>query len=254
MDTVIEGVFNNTSAQDIKESLLIIDKSAEQLDYFPSFLTPDLGLPSSLHPSIFGQLDTADQTSGRSASAGCSDIYSVFAFLAFLFALLDFLLNMMENRKRRSTPAEEECGYSFQHSSDMDMREGTLAVYSMFRGMLNFMDTEDGDAGHCSSWAMCQAAGEAAGLGRYGAVVAVLGSDRAGWWLERMGRGSWEAVKRAGIIGASGQNCDVIYPCYERSNHYRWPGVRREGVGTRNKYAGQNFKEYKDVLKRLYKK
>ena len=118
MDTDIEGVFNNTSAKEIQESLLVIDKRAEQLDYFPTFLTPDLGLPSSLHPSIFGQLDTEDQTSGRSTSAGCSDIYSVFAFLAFLFALLDFLLNMMENRKRRSTPAEEECGYSFQHSSD----------------------------------------------------------------------------------------------------------------------------------------
>ena len=31
---------------------------------------------------------------GRSASLDCNDIHSVFAFLAFLFALLNFVINM----------------------------------------------------------------------------------------------------------------------------------------------------------------
>merc|ERR1712050_60404 len=162
----------------------------DQDDTFPSFLSPNLGLPTILHPGI---LSSEEHSTGRQASTGCSDIYSVFAFLAFLFALLDFLLNMMENRKKRGA---EKCGYSFQHSSDKDLREGTLAVYAMLRGMLNSIDTLDGDGGSCSSWAVCEAAGEAGKLGRYGMVVAVLGSSKAGWTLEKMGRGSRNKLRR----------------------------------------------------------
>ena len=35
-----------------------------------------------------------DVGEGRSASLDCNDIHSVFAFLAFLFALLNFVINM----------------------------------------------------------------------------------------------------------------------------------------------------------------
>ena len=36
----------------------------------------------------------SDVGEGRSASLDCNDIHSVFAFLAFLFALLNFVINM----------------------------------------------------------------------------------------------------------------------------------------------------------------
>ena len=50
-------------------------------------------------------------TGRQSAAIDCNDITSVFAFLAFLFALLNFVLNM--NRRRKRSPEEcEEFSYS----------------------------------------------------------------------------------------------------------------------------------------------
>ena len=43
----------------------------------------------------FGSDDIEDVGTGRSSSLDCNDIHSVFAFLAFLFALLNFVLNMV---------------------------------------------------------------------------------------------------------------------------------------------------------------
>ena len=211
----------------------------EYQDTIPSFLSDNLGLPAFLHPQLSSLLHREEHSTGRQASAGCSDIYSVFAFLAFLFALLDFLLNMMEKRKRRAAENEEECSFMLQHSSDMDMRESTLAVYAMMRGLLNSLDTVDEEGGHCTSWSVCEAAREAGRLGRYGVVIAVLGSSKAGWVVERMGRGSWEGVRRAGIVGVRGGDCDQTFPCHDRSQHYRPPGVQGDHTGERgtNKYV-----------------
>ena len=39
--------------------------------------------------------DYEDVGTGRSSSLDCNDVHSVFAFLAFLFALLNFVLNMV---------------------------------------------------------------------------------------------------------------------------------------------------------------
>ena len=73
---------NSTKPMDTSEDTT--DRNDEEFNMFPSFLTGDLGLPPSLYSSIF-----VDHSSGRSASAGCSDIYYVFAFLAFLCELAE---------------------------------------------------------------------------------------------------------------------------------------------------------------------
>ena len=61
--------------------------------------------------SLFGDSVTEEQGSGRSASVDCNDIHSVFAFLAFLFALLNFIVNMNPGggRKKRS----ENCHHNY---------------------------------------------------------------------------------------------------------------------------------------------
>ena len=48
-----------------------------------------------------------DIGTGRAASLDCNDVHSVFAFIAFLFALLNFIINMQgQGRKKRDT---EDC-------------------------------------------------------------------------------------------------------------------------------------------------
>ena len=52
----------------------------------------------------FEDEDIENVETGRSASLDCNDVHSVFAFLAFLFALLNFIINMQGGgRKKRDT-------------------------------------------------------------------------------------------------------------------------------------------------------
>ena len=67
---------------------------------------------------LFGDSMTEEHGSGRSATVDCNDIHSVFAFLAFLFALLNFIVNMNPGggRKKRS----ENCHHNYL--SEVDIR------------------------------------------------------------------------------------------------------------------------------------
>ena len=75
--------------------------------------------------------------------SGCDDPFAIFGFLAFLLALLQLLVDSGSKKKKRST---EDCKpVNMQGGSgDREMREGTLAVYSMIQGFLNTMDAGDG--------------------------------------------------------------------------------------------------------------
>ena len=206
-----------------------------------SFLSPDLGFPPSILPNILNHFSD-DESTGRSASAGCSDITSVFAFLAFLFALLDFLLNMMDDgRKKR-----EVCSY--RSSMKPQMHEGMLAVWDMTRGLLNIWDTEmDGD---CQGFGVCSAAQYAASRGKWGVVVGVVGSVQAGRWLERMGRWDEKSARVAGLFGAHGGDCKQHYPCHELPQHYRSHLRGSDDVYKIAKKAKTSFKHFRNALKK----
>ena len=104
---------------------------------------------------------------------GCSSITSVFAFLVFLFALLDFLLGM-NKRRRRDTSWQEaagrgpsslppaSCPTSWAHHSDPVVREATLAAALLLRGRL--LESP----GRCRDSRRCQQARGVQGLGRWG--------------------------------------------------------------------------------------
>ena len=54
----------------------------------------------SWHQST-GELSQEDYGTGRGASFQCSNIFSIFAVLVFLFALVDFIMGMDGRRRRR---------------------------------------------------------------------------------------------------------------------------------------------------------
>ena len=98
------------------------------------------------------------------ASMGCSSVTSVFAFLVFLFALLDFLMGM-NKRKRRNASAQDAgypCSPTLEHSTDPVAREVTLASALLWRGRLLSSPPDE-----CSASTTCQAAKSAASLGRW---------------------------------------------------------------------------------------
>ena len=205
-----------------------------------SFLSSDLGFPSSILPNILNHFSD-DESTGRSASAGCSDITSVFAFLAFLFALLDFLLNMMDGgRKKR-----EVCSY--RSSTKPQMQEGMLAVWDMTRGLLNIWDTEINV--DCQGFGVCSAAQHAASRGRWGVVIGVVGSVQAGRWLERTGRWDKKSARVAGLFGAYGGDCKQRYPCHKLPQHYRSHLRGRDDVHQMAKNAKMSFKLFNNVLR-----
>ena len=103
---------------------------------------------------------TLEPGTGRSgASIGCSNIFSVFAFLAFLFALLDFIMGM--NGRRRREAVHPSCSPVWHHTEEGEGREATLAIAYLWRGRLLSSSTDT-----CSSSTRCWAARSAAALGR----------------------------------------------------------------------------------------
>ena len=78
------------------------------------------------------------------ARSGCDDPFAIFGFLAFLLAMLQLLVDSGSKKKKRSTA---DCQLENRQGGcrDREMREGTLAVYSMIQGFLNTMDVRDGN-------------------------------------------------------------------------------------------------------------
>ena len=95
---------------------------------------------------------------GRTFSSGCYDAFTVFAFLAFLLALLDLILELQMMRRRRRKREERD-----------DEKNATLAANSILRGFLNTVDTKDE---HCAKRFYCEGAQAAAKNGEIGRKMA----------------------------------------------------------------------------------
>ena len=99
----------------------------------------------------------------RTFSSGCFDAFTVFAFLAFMLALLDLILELqMQRRKRRSLD---------EATNDHEIlnRNATLASHFMMRGFLNTLDSPNQS---CAQKLFCQGVQEASKLGLVGKEIA----------------------------------------------------------------------------------
>ena len=163
---------------------------------------------------------TESAGSGRSGSLECNDITTVFAFLAFLFALLNFVVNMggqQGGRRRRRDVGEEEevehCYLGEDQLEDPLYRSSLLSVYALYRGVLDYLDLDLLEAGgECGARVLC-GAGQQAAQGELGPVIAVVGAHRAGWMFERLAVGSHRATVRAVTRGVAGEDCELLFPC-----------------------------------------
>ncbi|XP_047488984.1 uncharacterized protein LOC125039225 [Penaeus chinensis] len=116
---------------------------------------------------------------------GCSDSFSVFGFLAFLLALLDLILELQGNRrkKRDARGVEEDVNLKAECQSQDEIQQATSACYSLLRGFLNTLAAQDAE---CARRFLCEGAEEAASAGPVGEVIASVGSTNAGSWLEKV--------------------------------------------------------------------
>ena len=164
---------------------------------------------------------TESAGSGRSGSLECNDITSVFAFLAFLFALLNFVVNMggQGGRRRRSSGVEEQqCYLEKDQLEDPVYRSSLLSVYALYRGVLDYLDLEEEAEAGCGARVLCEA-GQQAGGGQLGPVIALLAAHRAGWMFESRRAGFHRATVRAVTRGVAGLHCDQLYPCHHHRHH-----------------------------------
>ena len=97
-------------------------------------------------------------------SSGCQDNFAIFAFLAFLLAVLDFVMEMQGgNKKKRSTS-------NVLQESDLS-RNATLASYAIFRGFMNTISTENEQ---CQLLFTCESGIEVSQYGEIGEEIAIL--------------------------------------------------------------------------------
>jgi len=163
-----------------------------------------------------------DNGSGRGASFQCSNIFSIFAVLVFLFALVDFIMGMDGRRRRRRDVSgcnleEPLLGGDSLDLEDPLTREASLAVALLWRGNLlsdshrmdrntflvpqttyNNNNSESSGKSEkirrryggrreevgCDATVRCKAAKSAASLGRYGAALAFLVGESPDTCLE----------------------------------------------------------------------
>ena len=67
----------------------------------------------------------------------------------------------------------------YNHGEDPVTREASLAVYSMYRGLLNYLDSVEtrGAGDTCGYWTLCEAGHVAASHGQHGSVIALIGCN-----------------------------------------------------------------------------
>nr|XP_027230154.1 uncharacterized protein LOC113821830 [Penaeus vannamei] len=158
---------------------------------------------------------------------GCSDSFSVFGFLAFLLALLDLILELQGNRrkKRDTRGMEGDASLKAECQSQDELQQATSACYSLLRGFLNALAAQDPE---CARRFLCEGAEEAAAAGPVGEVIASVGSANAGSWLEKVNTTLFRDVGSAGEAGARFRGCAVRYSqCFALPSAYRYPGVYR---------------------------
>ena len=105
----------------------------------------------------------------RTFSTGCFDAFTVFAFLAFLLALLDLILELQgDARKKRSIDSSPNFQNENLEYKWME-RNATLAAHSIFRGFLNTLDSADNS---CAQLYFCEGAQAASKQGSVGKKIA----------------------------------------------------------------------------------
>ncbi|KAK3880915.1 hypothetical protein Pcinc_014624 [Petrolisthes cinctipes] len=198
-------------------------------------------LASNLLDELQEQISTAsDSVEGR-MYGGCTDSFSVFGFLAFLLALLDLILELQAmNTTRRRREAHHNTLYydpdeynqqdnTTTHPEDTimpsaplcqddgEMREAASASYSLLRGYLNALATEQSG---CAARFMCEAAEEAAAAGSLGRVVAKVASMNAESWLMKVNSTLYSEV------GDGDGQCALRYSqCFSLPASYHHPHV-----------------------------
>ena len=119
-DTTMMDMFRETNM-----SILLQDQRIQHL--LPSILSEEIKLPKVLQSIIHGG-------GGTARGGGCNDAFSVFAFLAFLLALLQLMQDMGDGRKKREVGG---CLHAPHYQGDTRLREGTMAAYTMFTGIIS---------------------------------------------------------------------------------------------------------------------
>ena len=149
-----------------------------------------------------------DHGTGRGASFQCSNIFSIFAVLVFLFALVDFIMGM-DGRRRRRRESPDSSWFFWEEPPGGNLeemtREASLAVALLWRGALlshqidfednsfdnTFLDSHNtyntsgkrektigedtvGGGDGCEATVRCKAAKSAAALGRLGEFLSVI--------------------------------------------------------------------------------
>ena len=140
-------------------------------------------------------------------------------------------------RRRREVVQNSNCQNVFHYSQDPLLRENMLAVYSMYRGLLNFLDSVQHMSGDtCSYMTLCEAGHVAGTRGHHGAVIALVGGYRAGTWIESREYGTCAEVMSAVTLGVSSPagTCEEMYPCDIRSAGYRSPVTSSNKLGAAN--------------------
>ncbi|XP_023320981.1 uncharacterized protein LOC111695748 [Eurytemora carolleeae] len=222
--TVEEPVFLNINKTTTNNNNNNVSNQTDEIDSLltlPGFLEDGIGLPSSLMHVIYGEVEEEEYGTARS---GCNDAFSVFGFLAFLLALVDLIMRLQAGNKRRKREDSSTCTVRVSSQDNPQLKEGTLAAYSMFRGFLNSMENEEENKSSCAKLSMCEAAREAANLGEIGEVIARVGSMNAVGWLRNMDQKIAKGIKQAGHLGSRKGDCSALYKCSSRPNHYRHPG------------------------------
>ena len=100
----------------------------------------NLQLPQSLL-QIVDTVTHGDGDDSTPRQGGCDDPFAIFGFLAFLLALLQLLVDSGDGRRRRSVG---RCQVSRQQGISSELREASLAVYTLIQGFLNTMDLTEG--------------------------------------------------------------------------------------------------------------
>ena len=99
-------------------SVMIENKTIEDVSQLVG--VSQISLPTNLKNVIFQVKDT---TSGTPWS-GCNDVFSVFAFLSFLLALITLMQNAGNGRKKRSTGCRDQLDYK----TNIKVQEGTMVL------------------------------------------------------------------------------------------------------------------------------
>ncbi|XP_068225053.1 uncharacterized protein [Palaemon carinicauda] len=202
-----------------------------------AFLSGASEIVSNIIEQVQDHLNGISQSSegrfygGGGGYGGCTDSFSVFGFLAFLLALLDLILDLQMNmagdggRNVRSAGDDSSGGGPVTCQNNAELQQATSACYSMLRGFLNALASDDPE---CAKRFLCEGAEEAVTAGPVGEVIASVASLNAGSWLKKVNATMFADVGEAGESGAKSRGCAFRYSeCYALPGAYRYPAVFR---------------------------